>query len=214
MLSEQCFRVLDDDDSGTLIAVLGVVLGAIFVLIFVGVAVLLIIKLHSKRRASKGREYGNDENKSDSHILKECKEPCVSSNQGPDIIPEKSYFQERSDSLPQVIEVEQGVNPSLSTSDPSSRKYRELQSVSYPDDPTLMAAKEPVIAASLRAPNDINESFKGSHVSSNENVFDFPFALALGVINFSGKEVFAEKHNIKRMRLSSNYALLTSAGVD
>ncbi|GFQ72202.1 uncharacterized protein TNCT_642681 [Trichonephila clavata] len=73
--------------------------------------------------------------------MKECKEPCVASSQGPDIIPEKSYFQERSDALPKVIEVEQGVNPSISTSDPSSRKYREFQSVSYPDDPTLITVR-------------------------------------------------------------------------
>lgn len=45
---------------------------------------------------------------------------------------------ERSDSIPKVIEVEQGVNPSLSQSDPSSRKYREYPSVSYPDDSTLV----------------------------------------------------------------------------
>jgi len=31
--------------------------------------------------------------RSDSEHLKECKEPCVASSQGPDIIPEKSYFQ-------------------------------------------------------------------------------------------------------------------------
>lgn len=46
---------------------------------------------------------------------------------------------ERSDSLPKVIEVEQGVNPSSAQSDPSSRKYREYQSVTYPDDPALIA---------------------------------------------------------------------------
>ncbi|KAF8795200.1 Hemicentin-2 like protein [Argiope bruennichi] len=132
----------DDDDSGTFIAVLGVVIGTISVLILLGVVILLTVKLHSKRRASKGREYRNDETKTDSHLTKECKEPCVASSQGPDIIPEKSYFQERSDSLPKVIEVEQGVNPSLSTSDPSNRKYREFQSVSYPDDPTLITTPQ------------------------------------------------------------------------
>lgn len=31
--------------------------------------------------------------RSEAYHLKECKEPCVASNQGPDIIPEKSFFQ-------------------------------------------------------------------------------------------------------------------------
>ncbi|GFY66264.1 uncharacterized protein TNIN_91901 [Trichonephila inaurata madagascariensis] len=95
-------KCIDEDDSGTLIAILGVVIGTVSVLLLLGAAILLTIKLHSKRRASK----------------------------------------ERSDSLPKVIEVEQGVNPSISTSDPSSRKYREFQSVSYPDDPTLITVRE------------------------------------------------------------------------
>lgn len=28
----------------------------------------------------------------DAHLMKECKEPCVKNNQGPDIIPQKSFF--------------------------------------------------------------------------------------------------------------------------
>lgn len=46
-------------------------------------------------------------------------------------------FIDRSDSLPKVIEVEQGVNPASAQSDPSSRKYREYQTT-YPDDPALI----------------------------------------------------------------------------
>ncbi|KAG8175986.1 hypothetical protein JTE90_009862 [Oedothorax gibbosus] len=129
---------VDDDDSGIFVAILGVVLGIAAVLILLGAVILLTIRLHAKRRASSDREYSIDESKSDAHHLKEFKEPYVSSSLGPDIIPEKGYFQERSDSIPKVIEVEQGVNPSLSQSDPSSRKYREYPSVSYPDDSTLV----------------------------------------------------------------------------
>lgn len=48
-----------------------------------------------------------------------------------------NIFIDRSDSLPKVIEVEQGVNPASAQSDPSSRKYREYQTT-YPDDPALI----------------------------------------------------------------------------
>ncbi|GIX91952.1 hypothetical protein CEXT_31091 [Caerostris extrusa] len=68
------------------------VIGAILVLALIIIIILLSIKLRS-RRTVKARNYSPDVEKCDAHLMKECKEPCAPSSQGPDIIPEKSFFQ-------------------------------------------------------------------------------------------------------------------------
>ncbi|GIY33744.1 hypothetical protein CDAR_316691, partial [Caerostris darwini] len=71
-------------------------------------------------------------------MTKEFKKPCVGSTMEPDIIPEKHYYKDMSDSIFKVIEVDQSVNTSL-TIDDASCKYRELRSgIYYRDDPPLI----------------------------------------------------------------------------
>ncbi|XP_015913628.1 CD166 antigen homolog isoform X2 [Parasteatoda tepidariorum] len=128
----------EEEDSGALEALVGVLIGALAVLILLAATVTLLVCLQRKKRSKKGRAYP-DEEKSDPQLSKECKEPCVASSYGPDIIPEKSFYRERSSSLINVIEVEQGINPSSAQSDPSSRKYREYDAFSYPEGPGIHA---------------------------------------------------------------------------
>ncbi|GIY71459.1 uncharacterized protein CDAR_188771 [Caerostris darwini] len=97
----------------------------------------LPVKFHLKRD-SKDEEYCSDEKKNELQMTKEFKKPCVGSTMEPDIIPEKHYYKDMSDSIFKVIEVDQSVNTSL-TIDDASCKYRELRSgIYYRDDPPLI----------------------------------------------------------------------------
>ncbi|GFQ98754.1 uncharacterized protein TNCT_584701 [Trichonephila clavata] len=71
--------------------------------------------------------------------MKECKEPCVTNNQGPDIIPEKSFFQERSETTVKTCDSEDDTNLSSVQNDPNTRKYGEYQSVTFTEDPELIS---------------------------------------------------------------------------
>ncbi|GFV26901.1 uncharacterized protein TNCV_2615271 [Trichonephila clavipes] len=75
----------------------------------------------------------------DAHLMKECKEPCVTNNQGPDIIPEKSFFQERSETTVKTCDSEDDTNLSSVQNDPNTRKYGEYQSVTFTEDPELIS---------------------------------------------------------------------------
>ncbi|XP_054708867.1 hemicentin-2-like isoform X1 [Uloborus diversus] len=113
----------DDADSGTASVIFGMLVGAMLALILIGMIVAFAVRIRSTG-LEKGRKSHSDASKKSSNSLKECKEPCVASSLGPDIIPEKSFFQERMNSQPKVIEMEEGVNPASAINDPRSKKYQ------------------------------------------------------------------------------------------
>ncbi|CAL1269818.1 unnamed protein product, partial [Larinioides sclopetarius] len=124
------------EDGEILTAIFGIVIGTILVLALLIVVILLSIKLRS-RRTVKARNYSPDVGKCEAHLMKECKETCVTNSQGPDIIPEKSFFQERSETTVKTCESEDDTN--LSTIQVDARKYGEYQSVTFTEDPELIS---------------------------------------------------------------------------
>ncbi|GFT15617.1 uncharacterized protein NPIL_459301 [Nephila pilipes] len=132
-------RILErEEDANVLTAVFGIVIGTILVLALIIIIILLSIKLRA-RRTVKARNYSPDVEKCDAHLMKECKEPCVTNNQGPDIIPEKSFFQERSETTVKTCDSEDDTNLSSVQNDPNTRKYGEYQSVTFTEDPELIS---------------------------------------------------------------------------
>ncbi|XP_054717287.1 synaptogenesis protein syg-2-like [Uloborus diversus] len=124
-----------EEDFGVRNALIGIIGGTIFAILLFAIAILLVLKFH-KKRTIKGRNYSPDADKCDAHLMKECKDPCVTNNQGPDIIPEKSFFQERTDTMTKVSESEEDTNLSIIKTD---IKYGEYQSVTYGEDHELIS---------------------------------------------------------------------------
>ncbi|XP_021000681.2 cell adhesion molecule CEACAM1-like [Parasteatoda tepidariorum] len=126
------------DQTDILTAVFGIVIGALFIVALLIVVIAFSIKIRS-RRCVKDQPYQKEHEKCDTYLMKDCKESCIPNNQGPDIIPEKSFLQDRSEDKIKSCELDDDGNLSTVLSDKSLRKYSEYQGVTYSDDSELIS---------------------------------------------------------------------------
>ncbi|XP_023241347.1 hemicentin-2-like [Centruroides sculpturatus] len=85
-----------------------------------------------------GRTYRGDLEKSQTHLMKECKDSRLTGSQGPDIIPEKNYFQERSEITTRDSISDADASPKMTKGEPPPAKYDKYQTIQYGEEPEIV----------------------------------------------------------------------------
>ncbi|XP_071039050.1 neural cell adhesion molecule 1 isoform X3 [Parasteatoda tepidariorum] len=142
-----------EEDADVLTAVFGTVIGILLIIALFTIIIAFFIKLRA-RRSVKDRPYTQDKEKCDAYLMKDCKETFISNSQGPDIIPQKSFYQETKLKTTELDE--ETILPTV-LNEENPRKLRDFQSASYTEDSEL-----------IPTPKKLRQ-FNGNEVDVEEN---------------------------------------------
>ncbi|XP_067137967.1 protein turtle-like isoform X2 [Centruroides vittatus] len=126
-----------EEDTLSINHVVGILIGAVSVLLLATFVAITVGKLRTHRRR-KGRTYRGDLEKSQTHLMKECKDSRLTGSQGPDIIPEKNYFQERSEITTRDSISDADASPKMTKGEPPPAKYDKYQTIQYGEEPEIV----------------------------------------------------------------------------